>query len=84
MDAVGRPLLLTSLLAVVQNGGLVTANVGTWDGDTEIHEGDQVLVADAGAGPFEATVESIDESWARLRVHAFTADSASSSRVHDP
>lgn len=84
MDAADRPLLVTSLLAVVQNGELVTANVGTWDGDTEIREGDHVLVADAGAGPFEATVESIDESWARLRVHPFTADPAFGGGAHDP
>jgi uncharacterized ferredoxin-like protein len=29
MDAIGRPLMVTSLLAVVQNDGLVTDNVGT-------------------------------------------------------
>lgn len=77
MDAVGRPLLITSLLAVVQNGGLVTANVGTWDGEAEIHVGDLVLVGDAGAGPYEATVESIEGSWARLGVHAFTGQERS-------
>jgi hypothetical protein len=65
------PLLIASLLAVVQNRGLVSANLGTWDGDNEIHEGHRVLVTDAGAGPYEATVESIEGSWARLRVHAF-------------
>ena len=63
-----RPLLVTSLLAVVQNQGRVTANLGTWDGDAEIREGDVVLVTDAGAGPYEALVESISGSWARLRV----------------
>lgn len=72
LDAAGRPLLVASLLAVVQNGGLVTANVGTWDGEAEIRAGELVLVADAGAGPYEATVESIEGSWVRLRVHAFT------------
>lgn len=66
-----RPLLVTSLLAVVQNQGLVTANLGTWDGDMEIREGDVVLVTDAGAGPYEALVESISGSWARLRVGTF-------------
>jgi len=68
MPAQERPLLVTSLLAVVQNQGRVTANLGTWDGDYEIREGDVVLVTDAGAGPYEATVEMIEGSWARLRV----------------
>ena len=72
--AMERPILVTSLLTVVQNSGLVSANAGTWDGDAEIHEGDVVLVTDAGAGPYEATVESIDGSWVHLRVHAFTAE----------
>jgi hypothetical protein len=69
-----RPILVASLLAVVQNKGLVSANIGTWDGEAEIHEGDLVLVSDAGAGPYEATVEAIEGSWARLRVHAFAAE----------
>lgn len=73
MGAPGQPQLIASLLMVVQNGGRVTANLGTWDGDAEIHEGDVVLVTDAGAGPYEATVESIEGSQARLRVHAFAA-----------
>jgi len=34
-------------------------------------EGDVVLVTDAGAGPYEALVESISGSWAQLRVGAF-------------
>ena len=71
---VEQPILVTSLLAVVQNHGRVSANLGTWDGDAEIHQGDVVLVTDAGAGPYEATVESIEGSWAHLRVHAFTGD----------
>ena len=72
--AMERPILVTSLLTVVQCNGLVSANLGTWDGDAEIHEGDVVLVTDAGAGPYEATVESIDGSWANLRVHAFATE----------
>lgn len=72
--AMERPILVTTLLAVVQNHGRVSANLGTWDGDAEIHEGDVVLVTDAGAGPYEATVESIDGSWAQLRVHAFATE----------
>jgi hypothetical protein len=78
VGAPGRPQLIATLLTVVQNGGRVTANLGTWDGDAEIHEGDVVLVTDAGAGPYEATVESIAGSWADLFVHAFTADSQTS------
>lgn len=76
--AMERPLLVTSLLAVVQNKGLVSANIGTWDGDAEIHKGDVILVTDAGAGPYEATVEAIEGSWARLRVHAFAAEKQAS------
>jgi hypothetical protein len=72
--AMERPLLVTTLLGLVQNHGRVSANLGTWDGDAEIHEGDVVLVTDAGAGPYEATVESIDGSWAQLRVHAFATE----------
>lgn len=67
-----RPLLITTLLGVVQNGGRVSAHLGTWDGDGEIREGDFVLVTDAGAGPYEALVESISDSWATLRVSAFS------------
>jgi hypothetical protein len=72
--AMERPVLVTTLLGLVQNRGRVSANLGTWDGDAEIKEGDIVLVTDAGAGPYEATVESIDGSWAQLRVHAFATD----------
>ncbi|MGH8993040.1 MAG: hypothetical protein ACRDZ7_16145 [Acidimicrobiia bacterium] len=50
----------------------MSAHVGTWDGDGEIREGDLVLVTDAGAGPYEAVVESISGSWANLRVTAFS------------
>ena len=69
-----RPLLVTSLLAVVQNQGRVTANLGTWDGEGEIREGDVVLVTDAGAGPYEALVEAINGSWAQLRVGSFISE----------
>jgi hypothetical protein len=70
-----RPQLVATLLGVLQNNGLVTANLGTWDGETELHEGDIVFVTDAGAGPYEALVESISGSWATLRVTAFAAPS---------
>lgn len=50
------------------------ANLGTWDGETEIHQGDIVLVTDADAGPYEATVELIDGPWARLCLHAFAGE----------
>ena len=69
-----RPLMVTSLLAVVQNQGRVTANLGTWDGDGEIRVGDVVFVTDAGAGPYEALVEAINGSWAQLLVGAFTSE----------
>ena len=69
-----RPLLVTSLLAAVQNQGRVTANLGTWDGEGEIREGDVVLVTDAGAGPYEALVEAINGSWAQLRMGTFTSE----------
>lgn len=71
MPAQEHPLLGASLLGVVQNQGRVSANLGTWDGEGQIREGDVVLVTDAGAGPYEALVESISGSWARLRVGAF-------------
>lgn len=52
--------------------GRATVPPGCWEEDRAPVVGEHVMVSDGGAGPFEATIESIDADGSLvLSVHAF-------------
>jgi hypothetical protein len=57
MIAVGNvPQVVADLTFTPVRGGRVTLPPGCWEEDRAPVVGEQVLVADSGAGPFEATI----------------------------
>ncbi len=73
MIAMGEaPQVVADLTFTPVRGGRATVPPGCWEEDRPPVIGEQVLVADSGAGPFEATITSIEtDGTLVLAVHAF-------------
>lgn len=66
------PQVVADLTFTPVRGGRATVPPGCWEEDRPPVLGEQVLVADSGAGPFEATITSIEvDGTLVLAVHAF-------------
>lgn len=66
------PSVVADLTFAPVRGGRAIVPPGCWEEDREPVVGEHVFVADAGAGPFEATVTSIEPDGSLvLSVHAF-------------
>jgi hypothetical protein len=66
------PSVVADLTFTPVRGGRAIVPPGCWEEDRKPIVGEHVLVADAGAGPFEATVTSIEADGSlMLSVHAF-------------
>lgn len=66
------PQVVADLTFTPVRGGRATVPPGCWEEDRPPVVGEQVLVSDSGAGPFEATITGIEaDSALVLAVHAF-------------
>ena len=66
------PSVVADLSFAPVRGGRAIVPPGCWEEDREPVVGEHVLVADAGAGPFEATITHIEADGSLvLSVHAF-------------
>lgn len=66
------PQVVADLTFTPVRGGRAIVPPGCWEEDRPPVVGEDVFVADSGAGPFEATIISIDVDGALvLAVHAF-------------
>lgn len=73
MFIVGRlPQVVADLTFTPVRGGRAVVPPGCWEEDRSPRVGETVLVSDSGAGPFEATIQDIEEDGSLLlTVHAF-------------
>jgi hypothetical protein len=73
MSTVGNvPRVVADLTFAPVRGGRATVPPGCWEEDRAPVVGEQVLVADSGAGPFEATITGVEaDGTLLLVVHAF-------------
>jgi hypothetical protein len=68
------PKVVADLTFAPLRGGRATVPPGCWEENREPRVGEHVLAADGGAGPFEATIMSIEpDRTLVLAVHAFIA-----------
>jgi hypothetical protein len=66
------PQVVADLTFTPVREGRATVPPGCWEEDRPPVAGEQVLVSDAGAGPYEATISNIeDDGTLLLTVHAF-------------
>lgn len=66
------PQVVADLTFTPVRGGRATVPPGCWEEDRSPVVGEQVLVADSGAGPFEATITGVEaDGTLVLVVHAF-------------
>jgi hypothetical protein len=66
------PQVVADLTFTPVRGGRETVPPGCWEEDRAPVVGEQVVVADSGAGPFEATITGVEaDGTLVLVVHAF-------------
>jgi len=66
------PHVVADLTFTPVRAGRATVPPGCWEEDRPPLVGEQVLVADSGTGPFEATITSVgDDGTLVLAVHVF-------------
>ena len=66
------PKVVADLTFAPVRGGRATVPPGCWEEDGAPVVGERVLVADGGAGPYEATITAIENDGTLvLAVHAF-------------
>ena len=66
------PQVVADLTFTPVRGGRATVPPGCWEEDRAPVVGEQVVVADSGAGPFEATITGVEAAGTLvLVVHAF-------------
>jgi hypothetical protein len=66
------PQVVADLTFTPVRGGWATVPPGCWEEDRAPVVGEQVVVADSGAGPFEATITGVEaDGTLVLVVHAF-------------
>jgi len=66
------PQVVADLTFTPLRAGRATVPPGCWEEDRPPHVGERVQVADAGAGPYEATITGIEtDGTLVLAVHAF-------------
>jgi len=71
-DMGDAPQVVADLTFAPVRGGRATVPPGCWEEDRPPTVGEHVLVADSGAGPFQATIMSIETDGSLvLAVHAF-------------
>jgi hypothetical protein len=73
MSSVGAlPHVVADLTFTPVRDGRATVPPGCWEQDRPPVIGEQVLVADGGAGPYEATITAVEpDGTLTLAVHAF-------------
>ena len=73
MSGVGAlPHVVADLTFTPVRDGRATVPPGCWEEDRPPVIGEQVLVADGGAGPYEATITAVEpDGTLTLAVHAF-------------
>jgi len=66
------PEVVADLTFAPVRGGRATVPPGCWEEDRRPLVGERVLVADGGAGPFEATITGVEpDGTLVLALHAF-------------
>lgn len=66
------PRVVADLTFAPVRGGRATVPPGCWEEDRPPVAGEQVHVSDSGAGPYEATISSVEaDGTLVLTVHAF-------------
>ena len=66
------PEVVADLTFAPVRAGRATVPPGCWEEDRRPRLGEQVLVSDSGAGPFEATITAVEaDGTLVLAVHAF-------------
>jgi hypothetical protein len=68
------PHVVADLTFAPVRGGRATVPPGCWEEDRPPRIGEEVLVADSGSGPFEATITAVEaDGTLVLALHAFAS-----------